>query len=98
MSPMPPLPTTVPLVLLVEYGKHSDSSYDEQYSKKEEILWVFTLDRYDLSFIVNGKKDDPIELRIFDFTFTKELIWKAWCNIGFIPMNSKCLENFKVRQ
>ena len=35
MSPMPILPTTVPLVLLDEEGKHSDSSYDEQSSKRE---------------------------------------------------------------
>ena len=42
--------------------------------------------------------DDPIEIRPFGFTFTKERIWKAWCKIGFIPMNRKCLESFKVRQ
>ena len=59
---------------------------------------VITLDEDDLSFIVNGKKDNPIDLRPIEFKFTKEHIWKAWCNIGFIPMNSKCLENFKVRQ
>ena len=37
MSPMPPLPTTTPLVCLGEDSEHSDSSYDEQYSKKEEF-------------------------------------------------------------
>ena len=81
MSPMPPLPTTVPLVLLRKDNKHSDSSYDEQSSKKEKKLFIITLDGNDLSFIVNGKKDDPIKLCPFGFTFTNERIWKAWCNI-----------------
>ena len=35
---------------------------------------IITLDGDELSFIVNVKKDDPIELHPFDFKFTKELI------------------------
>ena len=95
MSPMPPLPTTAPLVCLGEDSEHSDSSYDEQSSKKQKYLCIITLDGDELSFIVNdkqeftalvkfllpncsfivnGKKDDPIELLPFDSTFTKERI------------------------
>ena len=74
LSPMHPLPTTVPLVLINEDSKHSGSRYDEKSSKKEKKMGIITLDGYDLSFIVNGKKDDPTKLRPFDFTFTKELI------------------------
>ena len=61
-------------------------------------LCIITLDGDDISFIFNGKKDYPIKLHSFDCTFTKERIWKAWCNIAFIPTNTKCLEHFKVRQ
>ena len=71
---MPHLPTTVLLVLLNKHDEHSDSSYNEQSSKKEKFLCIITLDGDDLSFIVNGKKDDTINLRDFDFTFTKERI------------------------
>ena len=51
-----------------------------------------------VSFIGNGKKDDSIEFCTFDFTFTKECICKAWCNIRFIPMNRKCLGHLKLQQ
>ena len=61
-------------------------------------MCIITLDVDYLSFVVNGKNYDPIDLRRFDFTFTKERICKAWRNIGFIPMNRKWLEYFKLRQ
>ncbi len=59
---------------------------------------VVKLEGNDLAFIVNGRPDDPIELRPFDFTFTKERIWKSWCNIGWIPMIRKCFEHPEVRK
>ena len=62
------------------------------------FFWITPLDGDDLSFIVNGNNDDHIKLFTFDFTFTKELIWKAWRNIVFIPTNRKCLKHFKVQQ
>ena len=98
LSPMPLLPNTVTLVLIGEYGEHSDISYDEHSSNNEKKMCIITLDGYDLYFIVNGKKDDPIEICNFYSTFTNECIWKAWCNIRFIPMNKKWLEYFKLRQ
>ena len=60
MSPMRPLPTTVPLVLIDKDGEHSDSSYGEQSSKKEKKICIITLDGDDLYFKVNGNTDDPI--------------------------------------
>ena len=98
MSPMPPLPTNIQVVLIDEDGEHSDRSYDENYSKKEKHLRIINLDEDELSFIFNENKDDIINLFPFNFTFTKEHIWKSWCNIGFIPMNRKCLDNLKVQQ
>ena len=61
-------------------------------------MCIITLDGDNLSFMVNGKRYDHIKLCPFDFTFTKELIWKAWRNIVFIPTNRKCLKHFKVQQ
>ena len=59
-------------------------------------MCIIILDGDDLYFIIIGKKDDSTKLCTFDFTFTKEHICKVWCNIGFIPINGKCLEHFKV--
>ena len=98
MSPMTLLPNTMPLVPLEEDYKHRNSSYDEHSSKQEKKLCIITLCGYDLSFIFNGKKYDTINICPFEFTFTKERIWKEWYNIGFIPMNRNCLDNFKVKQ
>ena len=61
-------------------------------------MCTITLDGDDLYFIVNRKNYDPIEIHSFEFKFTKEHIWKAWRNIGFIPMSRKCLDNLKVRK
>ena len=36
MSPMPSLPTTVPLLIINKDGEHSDSSYGEHPSKKQK--------------------------------------------------------------
>ena len=51
-----------------------------------------------MSFIISGLQDDPIYLRRFKYTFMKEKIWNAWCNVGFMPLTRKCLEHDKVRQ
>ena len=60
ISPMPTLPTIVPLFLLGKYRKHSGRRYDEQFSNKEKKLCIITIYRDELSLIVNGNKDDPI--------------------------------------
>ena len=96
MSSIHLLPTTVTLGLLDKDGEHINRRYDEQSSNKQ-FFFIITPDKDDISFIVNRKKDDPIDLCLFDFMFKKERIWKAWCKIIFIPMNKKCLEHFKVQ-
>ena len=68
----------MPLFLLDEEGKHSDRRYDEHSSKKGGKFCIITLDGYDLYFIINKKKDDPMKIFTFDFTFTKEHICNAW--------------------
>ncbi len=56
------------------------------------------IDNNDLSAIVNGFPDDPIELRPFDKIFNSTNIWKWWCKVGFITMNQNALYDDKVRQ
>ena len=58
----------------------------------------FLITNCNLLTIVNGKKTDPIELRLFDFCFQKKNIWKWWNNVGFMPMTRECLNGEKVRQ
>ena len=60
MSPINTIPITVPLGCFEEHDEHRDSSYDEQSPKNQKNLCTINLDGHDLSFIVNGKKDDPI--------------------------------------
>ena len=51
----------------------------------------------DLPHIVNGYPRDPIHLRPFDKTFTKETIQSWWREVGFLPMNRNSLNDPKVR-
>ena len=51
----------------------------------------------DLPRIVNGYPGDPIDLRPFDKTFTKEIIKSWWAKVGFLPMNRNSLHDPKVR-
>lgn len=41
------------------------------------------IENCDLSAIVNGYPDDPFELWPFDKIFTRAIIWKWWCKVGF---------------
>ena len=92
MSLMPPHPPTVPLVLLENIANIVTEDNMNSLQRRRNFC-IITLDGDDLSFIGNVKKDDTIKLRRFEFTSTKELIWKAWCNMLFIPVNRMCLEH-----
>jgi hypothetical protein len=52
---------------------------------------------FDLTNLVNGWPDDPVELRPFDYHFTKEGIIGSWLAVGFLPMTGKAAEDPKVR-
>ena len=56
-----------------------------------------TLGNKDLPNIVNGYPNDPVKLRPFDKTFTRENIVKWWKAVGFLPMNRNALNDPKVR-
>ena len=52
---------------------------------------------FDLANLVNGWPDDPVELRPFDYHFTKEGIIRSWIAVGFLPMTGRATQDPKVR-
>jgi hypothetical protein len=50
-----------------------------------------------LGHVINGYPGDPVELRPFDYCFTKEKIIKSWINVGFMPMTGNTALDPKVR-
>jgi hypothetical protein len=51
----------------------------------------------DLSIVVNGYDDDPIDMKPFDKFFNKERIVLSWKRVGFVPFTRNCLKHKKVR-
>jgi hypothetical protein len=51
----------------------------------------------DLSIVVNGYDDDPIDMKPFNKFFTKERIVSSWERVGFVPFTRNCLKHKKVR-
>ena len=76
-----------------------DGSDSESIAKKSygQSLCNVSLTNRDLGAIVNGYPDDPVELRPFDYCFTKEKIIKSWIAVGFLPMTGKAALDPKVR-
>ncbi len=50
-----------------------------------------------MGHVVNGYPGDPVELRPFDYCFTKEKIIKSWISVGFMPMTGNAALDPKVR-
>ena len=72
MSPMPPLCTYLALVLIDEDVEHSDSSYDEQSSKKQKHLRIIILDGNDLSCIIlTGRRMIPSRFLLLTLCWQK---------------------------
>lgn len=55
------------------------------------------LGNLDLARMVNGSPGDPLEMRLFDFSFQREKILSWWAKIGFLPMTRWALQDPKVR-
>ena len=52
----------------------------------------------DLSIVVNGYDNDPMDMKPFDKFFTKERIVSSWERVGFVPFTRNwCLKHKKVR-
>ena len=76
-----------------EEGDNS-GKLDTQLTK---VKCVVGLDNDDLAVMINGKPNDPLEMRPFDRCFQKDRILSAWHKVGFIPFTRSCLQNPKVR-
>ena len=68
-----------------------------QEGNNEKIPSVVALYQEDLSVIVNGCPNDPIDKRPFNMCFTPLKIKKCWSNIGLSLFNMNALKNKKVR-
>ena len=73
----------------------SDDETANEQRKKGSICNV-NITNFDLSHIVNGFPNDPIELRPFDNCFTKDKIIQNWIAVGFLPMTGNAANDPKV--
>jgi hypothetical protein len=70
---------------------------NERKKKGGQSICNVSFSNFDLANLVNGWPDDPVELRPFDYHFTKEGIIGSWLAVGFLPMTGKAAEDPKVR-
>ncbi len=84
----------------MEEGDPDDVEEEKDISEFElrSNVCDIKIDNTDLSAIVNGYPDDPIEQRAFDNNFTSHKNWKWWCKDGFLPMKRNALYDEKVHQ
>ncbi len=75
----------------------NDSSCGAELPKKRRSVCNVSLTTSDVSNVVNGYPGDPVDLRPFDFCFTKEKIIKTWIKVGFMPMTGNAALDPKVR-
>ncbi len=66
-------------------NEESDESDDDGKQKRRSVCHV-SFSNLNLTNLVSGWPEDPIELRPFEFHFTAEGIIKSWISVGFLPM------------
>ena len=76
--------------------KIRERNSQENRLDNEKIPSVVALDQEDLSVIVNGRPNDPIDKRPFNRCFTSLKINKFWSNIGLSPFNMNALKNKNI--
>ena len=81
----------------VEVVEEEEEMEVEVGEKKQQSICNVSLSNFDLGNLVNGWPEDPVELRPFDFYFTKERIIKTWKVVGFLPMTGNATKDPKVR-
>jgi hypothetical protein len=70
---------------------------DRPKKKGEQSICNVSFSNFDLANLVNGWPEDPLELRPFDYHFTKKGIIRSWIAVGFLPMTGRATEDPKVR-
>ena len=77
--------------------KIRERNLQENRLDNKKIPRVVALHQGDLSVIVNGRPNDPIDKRPFNRCFTSLKIKKCWSNIGLSPFNMNALKNKNIR-
>ena len=85
----------------------SDASSDDEEEPNEiddrpkkkggQSICNVSFSNFDLANLVNGWPEDPLELRPFDYHFTKKGIIRSWIAVGFLPMTGRATADPKVR-
>jgi hypothetical protein len=70
---------------------------DRPKKKGDQSICNVSFSNFDLANLVNGWPEDPLELRPFDYHFTKKGIIRSWIAVGFLPMTGRATEDPKVR-
>ena len=73
----------------------ADAHLMPRHAKK---LPVVELTNADLPRVVNSRPDDPIELRPFSYSFSRELVHAGNVKVGVVPFTRNALNNPKVRK
>ena len=82
---------------LSEDEEEPDDIEDRPKKKGEQSICNVSFSNFDLANLVNGWPEDPLELRPFDYHFTKEGIIRSWIAVGFLPMMGRAMEDPKER-
>ena len=69
----------------------------EGVEKKWQSICNVSFSNFDLAYLINGWQEDLVELRPFNFHFTKERIIKTWKAVGFLPMTGNATNDPKMR-
>ena len=77
--------------------KICERNSQENRLDKEKIPSVVAQHQEDISVIVKGYPNDPIDKRPFDMCFTYLKIKKFWINIGLSPFNTNAFKNKKIQ-
>jgi len=81
----------------VEVVEEEDEVEVEVVDNKKQSICNVSFSKFDIGNLVNGWPEDPVELRPFDFHFTKERIIKTWKAVGFLPITDNATKDLKVR-
>jgi len=80
-----------------EDEEEPDEIEDRPKKKGEQSICNVSFSNFDLANIVNEWPEDPLELRPFDYHFTKKSIIRSWIAVGFLPKMEMATKDPKVR-
>ena len=70
---------------------------DNEVNAGAPPLMRFAMGFEDLSTVVDGNSTDDVSLKLFTWTFTREMILGSWSKVGFFPFTRNCAQSKKMR-